>query len=149
MVRTNTWDFTHIIYSNVRTSQLWLRKSLHGSYTRDNKKCEVIIARTWHLADCDSVNHYRVITLQLPTLRTCWLQYREYCVASFGPPCLFNDYLSTGEATCYVPEEGSKKSSRKPVYGMWYFWNRDVVEIGVEVVWVMFRLDYWQLSSGK
>ena len=62
-------------------------------------------------------------------------------MGSFGPPCLFNDYLSTGEATCYFPEEGSKKSSRKPVYEM-YFWYHDVVEIGMEVVRKSFRLEY-------
>ena len=60
----------------------------------------------------------------------------------FVRSCLFNDYLSTGEATCYNPEGGSKKSSRKPVYEEWYFWNRDVVEIGMVMVWVSFRVDY-------
>ena len=54
-------------------------------------------------------------------------------MASFVPPLLFNDYLSTGEATCYFPDEGSKKSIRKPVYEM-YFWNRDVVEIRMVVM---------------
>ena len=31
-------------------------------------------------------------------------------------PCLFNDYLSTGEAIWCCPEEGSKKSRRKTLY---------------------------------
>ena len=67
----------------------------------------------------------------------------------FGPPRLFNDYLPTGEAICCCPEEGSKKSSRKPVYEEWYFRNRDVVEIGMVVVRMSFRLDYLLPSSGK
>ena len=70
-------------------------------------------------------------------------------MGSFGPPCLFNDYLSTGEAICCCPEEDSKKSSRKPVYEMRYFWNRDGEEIGMVVVWMSFRLDYLLPSSGK
>ena len=32
-----------------------------------------------------------------------------------------NNYLSNGEAICCCPDEGSKKSIRKPVYEMWYF----------------------------
>ena len=68
---------------------------------------------------------------------------------AFGSPCLFNDYLSTGEASRCFPEEGSKKSSRKPVYEEWYFWNRDVLEFGMVVVWISFRLDYLLPSSGK
>ena len=68
---------------------------------------------------------------------------------AFGPACLFNDYLSTGEAIWCCPEEGSKKSSRKPLYEMWYFLNRDVVEIGMVVVRMNFRPDYLLPSSGK
>ena len=70
-------------------------------------------------------------------------------MAAFGPVCLFNDYLSTGEAIFCCPEEGSKKSSRKPVYEERYFWNRDVVDIGMVVVRMSFRLDYLLSSSGK
>ncbi len=70
-------------------------------------------------------------------------------MSAFSPPCLFNDYLSTGEAICCCPEEGSKKPSRKPVYEVWSFWNRDVVEIGMAVVLISFRLDYLRPSSGK
>ena len=70
-------------------------------------------------------------------------------MGSFGPPCLFNEYLSASEASCYFPDEGIKKSSRNHVYEIWYFWNRDVVEIGMEVVRVMFRLDYLLPSSGN
>ena len=88
-----------------------------------------------------------------PVLQGCRIfdvqELRKQCVASFVPPCLFNDYLSTGEATCYFPDEGSKKSSRKPVYEMWYFWNRGVVEPGMQVVRMSFRLDYLLPSSGK
>ena len=68
---------------------------------------------------------------------------------AFGPACLFNDYLSTGEAIWCCPEEGSKKSSRKPLYEMLYFLNRDVVEIGMVVVRMSFRPDYLLPSSGK
>ncbi len=70
-------------------------------------------------------------------------------MASFVRWWLFSDYLSTGEATSNVHDDGSKESSRRAVYGMLCFWNRDALEIGVEVVWVMFRLEYGQPSSGK
>ena len=33
------------------------------------------------------------------------------------------------EAICYFPEEGSKKSSRKLLYKMYYFRTRDAIEI--------------------
>ncbi len=66
-----------------------------------------------------------------------------------GPPCLFNDYLSTGEATCSCIEEGGKESSRKLLYEEWYFWNRDVMEIGMIDVRMRFRPDFRLTSSGK
>ena len=68
---------------------------------------------------------------------------------SFGQSCLFNDYLSTGEAIWSCPEEGIKTSSGKPVYEMWYVWNREVVEIGNVEVRVSFRLEYLLPSLGK
>ena len=43
--------------------------------------------------------------------------------------------LIYGEATCKNREEGITKSSRKPVYGMCYFWTCDAVEIVRVVVW--------------
>ena len=70
-------------------------------------------------------------------------------MGSFSLPCLFNDYLSTGEAICCCLEEGSKKSSRKQVYEVWYFWYREVVEIGMVVVRMSFRLYYLLPSSGN
>ncbi len=57
--------------------------------------------------------------------------------------------LIYGEATCCFPEEGSKKRSRKPGYGKWYFCVIDAVEIGMVVVWVSFLLDEIFPSSGK
>ena len=66
-----------------------------------------------------------------------------------GPPCLFNDYPSTGEAICCHPEEGSKKSSRKPLYEMRYCWDRDVMESGVLLVRMSVRHEYLRPSSGK
>ena len=68
---------------------------------------------------------------------------------SFGPPYLFNDYLSTGEAIWSCPEEGSKKSSRKAAYEMWYVWNHEEVEIGNVEVQVSFQLDYLLPSPEK
>ena len=70
-------------------------------------------------------------------------------MCAFVRPCLFNDYLLTGEAIWCCSEEGSKNSSRMPVYEMWYFWNRDVEEIGMVVVRMSFRHYYLQPSSGK
>ena len=37
--------------------------------------------------------------------------------------------LIYGEAICYFPEEGSKKSSQKLLYEMYYFRTRDAIEI--------------------
>ena len=60
-----------------------------------------------------------------------------------------NKYLSTGEAICCCPDEGSKKSTRKPVYENLYFWNRDAVGSGMVVVRMSFRLDFCCLLQGS
>ena len=65
------------------------------------------------------------------------------------PGLFVSRLLIYGEAICCFPEEGSKKSSRKPGYEMWYFWASDAVEIGMVVVWISFRLDDILPSSGK
>ena len=45
------------------------------------------------------------------------------------PAMLVERRLFFGEAICYFPEEGNKKSSRKILYEMYYFRTRDAIEI--------------------
>ena len=49
----------------------------------------------------------------------------------------------------HCPEEGSKKSSRKLAYDVYYFRTRDALEIVTGVAWISFRLDYLLPSSGQ
>ena len=45
------------------------------------------------------------------------------------PAMLVERRLIYGEAICFFPEEGSKNSSRKLSYEMYYFRTRDAIEI--------------------
>ena len=45
------------------------------------------------------------------------------------PAMLVERRLIYGEAICFFPEEGSKNSSRKLLYEMYYFRTRDAIEI--------------------
>ena len=61
-----------------------------------------------------------------------------------GPPC----FLMTTYQLVKLRVPALKKAVRKAVES-WNFWNRDVVEIGMVDVWVMFRLDFLLASSRK